>query len=97
MVFQLKSGRGEIYTLTLRPWIFLLHHLIIFLAGKSPERIFSEMFHPFLQGVCWEPHSNLSVCRHRWELEKQSPTFYFYKEATQPLSWCFSKSVTPFF
>ena len=81
VVFQLESGRDEIYTLILRSLIFLLHHPTIFQVGTSPERVFPEMFHPVLHGACQEPRSSLFVCRNRWELEKQSPTSCFYKEA----------------
>lgn len=51
MVSQLESGRDEIYTLNLRSLIFPLHHPAIFQVGTSPERIFSEMFHPVLCGT----------------------------------------------
>ena len=42
-------------------------------------------------GPVSDPSNSLSVCTNTCELKKQSPTLYFLTEATQPLSWCFSK------
>lgn len=94
ILFEIESTEDETYLLILISLTFLLHHPMIFQIGTCAERIYSKMLHPVLLSTCQESQSSLFVCTNRWELEKQSPTFCFCKEATQPLSWCVSRAVS---